>query len=995
MYKLKLYAKNLNIVFLLIILLSILFLSCLNTVSAAHNDTIYVSADGNDDNDGLNWINAKKTLKNATLTINVNGTIYLDEGQYGGENNTKLIINKSMTIIGKGTSKTNINGNNINWAFYITNNTRVNIYNLTINNCQRDSGGAIYNNGTLKIENTILTKNKAVDGNDYFWNGGSGSDGGAIYNNGKLSVINSVFNYNQAGNGGNGRLGKAGNGGNGGAIYNNGELSLINSIMTNNQAGNGGFGTSLGKAGNGGDGGAIYNHGNMTIKYSIINQNSAGETGYGIYGGKSGDGGAIYNIGNLNISSSTLNCNQAGTGINEIAGGDGGAIYNKGKLSIINSVLNNNQAGKGSNGGNGGDGGAIYNNGDLKIVSTNLSHNNAGKGGSKKNSGSAGHGGDGGAIYNNREMVLTGVSLNNNQAGDGGDGGKEPLYLVNAKNGNGGCGGAIYNNGKIQIYNASLTNNRAGNPGQNGPGGTGGRGGAICNYGEIVIKNCVLLENTAIYGGAAYNAGSGFINIEKCELSKNSAVLSGGAICNYAEFCISQSRLRNNTAKKEYGGAIYNNYLFIMYFCSILNNNDSQGYNIYNKYYLYAQDNWWGSNKPEISKIINNAKGTTKCSRWLYLTAISPNTSIKCRQNASIVVSFNNIYDGKNITPLNSTIEYVFDDTPIKFTKSSFGNYNPIIPTISRGESIITFSSEKPGISISSIEIYDLKEYFTFKIEKSNTNITNLSLINSFYGEDITISAELKDEFYKGLPGQLVIFKISNSNIVTAITDNNGRATIKYHLNMKPGHYVLEAIFNGTESYNENETTSNLIINPARTSIIIDNITAQRGQKVIIKATLKDQFNKPVPMEKITFLLNNTIIGTGLTDNNGIAVLKYKITQKIGKYSIIAIYHGNENYTSVNNTGTLKVPQADLYIPIINPKNHKLVELFTVTYKLGNQKMDNSEKVTIKIKLPKKFLPGKINGDGEWTYNKKTNIINWIINIESLLGAEDNVALKD
>lgn len=107
-------------------------------------------------------------------------------------------------------------------------------------------GGAVWNtaNGTLNIINSSFYKNY-------------GMEGGAILNNGFLKVTNSAFSGNTATDG------------NGGAIYSDGTLSVTGSTFTGNIA------TSI--VGNGG--GAIYNFGTGNVRFNRI----IGNNNYDIY----------------------------------------------------------------------------------------------------------------------------------------------------------------------------------------------------------------------------------------------------------------------------------------------------------------------------------------------------------------------------------------------------------------------------------------------------------------------------------------------------------------------------------------------------------------------------------------------------------------------------------------------------------------------------------------------------------------------------------------
>ncbi len=184
---------------LLISCLAFLFIfgiSSVSAVSSVTNDTantIYVSTDGNDSWDGLSAVyngtsGPKNSIKNATGTVNTNGTIRIANGQYTGENNTKIYINRNMTIIGESQDGTIINGNGTNWIFNIDSGTTV-IQSLTMTNGSSSTGGAIHNYGILSLTNCTFSENTA-------------REGGAIFNDGKETIVNCTFINNTGDYGG-------------------------------------------------------------------------------------------------------------------------------------------------------------------------------------------------------------------------------------------------------------------------------------------------------------------------------------------------------------------------------------------------------------------------------------------------------------------------------------------------------------------------------------------------------------------------------------------------------------------------------------------------------------------------------------------------------------------------------------------------------------------------------------------------------------------------
>lgn len=246
--------KNKLIIPLLLLSLALISSFTMGTVSAQFmspsptSSVIYVNgSNGSDDNDGLSWETAKLSIKNATGTVNTNGTINIANGTYTGENNTNITIGRNMNIIGQSQNETIIDGKNINWIFTINPRINVTFLNLTFANGNATYGGAIYNQGNLTINNCTFTGNTAS------------TNGGAIYSNGNCIVNESIFTGNTAINFG-------------GAIENYpGTLTVYGSTFTDNTANSAG-------------GAAIDNwHGTLTVFGSMFTGNNAPNYGAAIY----------------------------------------------------------------------------------------------------------------------------------------------------------------------------------------------------------------------------------------------------------------------------------------------------------------------------------------------------------------------------------------------------------------------------------------------------------------------------------------------------------------------------------------------------------------------------------------------------------------------------------------------------------------------------------------------------------------------------------------
>lgn len=196
-------------------------------------------------------------------------------------------------------------------------------------------GGAIFSEGTLRVENSTLTSNSAI--------GGNGGTGG--------TSSGSVFGGNgggpNGGAGGNAFPGNAGTGGFGGGGGGGGS-SPDSGFFGGNYAGPGGLG------GGGGGGGAMGSNGDGGGGGFAPITGARGGNNRGGGGGGLGLGGAILNkSGTVFLTNATIagNFTQAGNGGGSLSGGGagaggataGGGILNyNGTVSIANSTLAGN-----------------------------------------------------------------------------------------------------------------------------------------------------------------------------------------------------------------------------------------------------------------------------------------------------------------------------------------------------------------------------------------------------------------------------------------------------------------------------------------------------------------------------------------------------------------------------------------------------------------------------------------------------------------------------
>ncbi len=173
-----------------------------------------------------------------------------------------------------------------------------------------DGGGLFGSAGTVSVNQSIFSGNRAQQGGAIAANNGltligttltnnsASSDGGALYTTGATTITGSTLNNNHASL-------------RGGAISSPaGTVSILNSILDNNEAESGG---------------GIFNRGTLQLTASTVLSNVSAT-----------NGGGITNGGTMSVTNSTVTLNATT--------GAGGGILNAGSLTVANSTISRNSA---------------------------------------------------------------------------------------------------------------------------------------------------------------------------------------------------------------------------------------------------------------------------------------------------------------------------------------------------------------------------------------------------------------------------------------------------------------------------------------------------------------------------------------------------------------------------------------------------------------------------------------------------------------------------
>jgi hypothetical protein len=230
--------------------------------NALASSTWYVDGvNGGDNNNCKTPQTACKTIGHAISLASSGDSIMVAAATY----KENLTIRIGLKVIGSGATTTIIDGSCVNRVLTISSpSANVTLSKFTIQNGCGSEGGGIYNKGTLTINDSTVSGNRAGTGKTRGYAGG-------IENNGALTISNCTVSGNDATGGFFGVPGR------GGGVGNSGRLTITNSTISGNQVG-----------GMEGRAGGIYNccFTPVTVSNSTLGGNSAGVSGVGggIYG---------------------------------------------------------------------------------------------------------------------------------------------------------------------------------------------------------------------------------------------------------------------------------------------------------------------------------------------------------------------------------------------------------------------------------------------------------------------------------------------------------------------------------------------------------------------------------------------------------------------------------------------------------------------------------------------------------------------------------------
>ena len=205
----------------------------------------------------------------------------------------------------------------------------------------------------------------------------------------------------------------------------------------------------------------------------------------------------------------------------------------------------------------------------------------------------------------------------------------------------------------------------------------------------------------------------------------------------------------------------------------------------------------------------------------------------------------------------------------------------------------------------------------TYTVGKANLTAFNITVMNTTYNSDNTISFNVAGVNNEAIDG-VVIVTVNGNNYIVNIASGKGTLVLK---DLIPNTYDVTAVFQETRNYNSSTTNTEFIVSKSAPVIIIigENITYGNDETVTIILTGVNNtgLNGTVAISLDSFealngrLIGSDIINVEIINGKGVYVFKQL---NAGIYNISAAYDANENYSSVKNMSSFTVNKADVSV---------------------------------------------------------------------------------
>ena len=345
---------------------------------------------------------------------------------------------------------------------------------------------------------------------------------------------------------------------------------------------------------------------------------------------------------------------------------------------------------------------------------------------------------------------------------------------------------------------------------------------------------------------------------------------------------ILNSIFENNAAGNGYyGNAIYN-YGNLNIHYSVLLENASSNYVIYNCGYnpsANAQYNWWGTNN-DPSKLVGAGKWDedTPCedvdvSNWIIMS-VTPNIIENITGNQVIKATFDKYQgnDGKLYDLTNALPEF-----NVKFSAINGTLSDNLAKVINNAASVNYTISDNDTITVEyGNEIFNIKV-----IVAKETSIILINVNDIVVGENATIDVFVN----KNATGNVVV-SVNNKNITVNIKDGKASLIVS---DLPVGKYDIVVKYSGDANYGASTNITSFNVGKiAKYDIDVDISRVQSGENATITVSLPKDATGNVTIIIGNKKYNATVVNgtakviTGVLDN--------------GTYDVVVYYSGDDKY---------------------------------------------------------------------------------------------------
>ena len=210
---------------------------------------------------------------------------------------------------------------------------------------------------------------------------------------------------------------------------------------------------------------------------------------------------------------------------------------------------------------------------------------------------------------------------------------------------------------------------------------------------------------------------------------------------------------------------------------------------------------------------------------------------------------------------------------------------------------------------------------------------------------------------FASIIGRTVYFTVDGNAVGSAVTDGGGQAYMLYVLpaSLSRGTHSIGFTFAGDGDYNASSSTGTLYAY-ANTTLKGSNAAGGIGQKVNLAATLTvTAGGAKVAGETVSFLVDGTNVGTGVTNSGGTAIFAYTIPSgtTIGSHALSFSYGGSSTtyFNGSSGSSTLTVSKAGTVLSVSNVSGGpgQTVNLKAVLKQTTNGAVLSGETVTFKV----------------------------------------------